>query len=101
MKQSIEVKRKNINCIIPVHPLQENRELSLSAKGLLCLLLSFANGWEIRMSDIIGRSKNGRDSTRSAVKELIKAGYMEQIYIRENGKLIGSKYVVRDEAIPR
>ncbi|MEN6623844.1 MAG: helix-turn-helix domain-containing protein [Smithella sp.] len=95
---SFKVKRKNINCIIPVSPLQEERSLSLAAKGLLCLLLSFADGWEIRMVDIISRSKNGRDATRRAVHELVKAGYLEKVYLRENGKLIGSRYIVYDES---
>jgi hypothetical protein len=96
-KQSFEIKRKYINCIIPVWPLQEGRDLSLAAKGLLCLLLSFADGWEIRMTDIISRSKNGRDATRKAVQELVEAGYLEKVYIRKNGKLIGSKYLVYDD----
>ena len=99
-KQSFEIKRKHLNCIIPVWPLQEERLLSLAAKGLLCLLLSFADGWEIRMNDIITRSKNGRDSTRKAVQELLKAGYLEKVYIRENGKLVGSKYIVYDQPKP-
>ncbi|MEG6586707.1 helix-turn-helix domain-containing protein [Dendrosporobacter sp. 1207_IL3150] len=95
--QTFEIRRKNINCVIPVWPLQECRSLSLAAKGLLCLLLSFAHGWEIRMSDIISRSRNGRDSTRKAVQELLKAGYLVKVYIRENGKLVGSKYIVYDQ----
>ena len=96
--QTFEIRRKNISCIIPVWPLQECRNLSLAAKGLLCLLLSFAAGWEIRMTDIISRSKNGRDATRKAIQELLKAGYLEKVYIRENGKLVGSKYIVYDQS---
>ncbi|MEL7632753.1 helix-turn-helix domain-containing protein [Sporomusa sphaeroides] len=95
----VQIKRKRINCIIPIWPLQEEREISLAAKGLLCLLLSFPDGWEIRMNDIISRSSNGRDSTRNAIKELLKAGYMERSYIRDRGMLLGSRYIVYDEPI--
>lgn len=48
------------------------------------------------MTDIVSRSKNGRDATRHAVQELLKMGYLKKEYQRENGKLVGSNYVVSD-----
>ena len=86
---------------IPIYPLQEMRNMSLSAKGLLSLLLSFPPGWEIRMTDIISRSKNGRDSTRKALRELIEARYVIKVYHRENGRIKSSRYVVFDEPNPK
>jgi len=54
---------------------------SLQAKGLLSIFLSNSFDWEINMSNIISRSKNGRDAHYSAVKELIKLGYFARIQI--------------------
>lgn len=98
MNETIQIRRRHITCTLPVWPLQ-HCQMSLQAKGLLALLLSFHESWEIRMTDIISRSKNGRDSTRRALAELIKHGYVQKTYIRENGKIKNSTYVVFDEPL--
>lgn len=95
-RDTFSIRRKHAAASIPIYPLQ-SLHISLAAKGLLALLLSFGENWEIRMSDIIARSKNGRDSTRRAINELVKAGYIKRIYIRDNGKIKGSQYIVFDE----
>lgn len=94
------VKRKKMNCVIPVFPLQHEK-MSLQSKGLLCLLLSFPDGWIIRMKDITSRSSNGRDATRRAVQELIIYGYLRRQKIRDDqNKFKGYSYLVFDEPQP-
>lgn len=93
------IKRKKINCIIPIWPLQHEK-MSLQAKGLLALLLSFPDGWRIRMNDITSRSSNGRDATRKAIRELIACGYVQRERIRDPNtkQYVGCSYMVFDES---
>lgn len=94
------IHRKYEFALIPKYPLQEMRDMSLAAKGLLSLLLSFPDGWEICMVDIISRSKNGRESTRKALRELIEKKYVIRTYKRDkNGRITGSRYIVSDTPI--
>lgn len=61
--------------------------LSLKAKGLLSYLISKPDGWYINYQDIIKNNHNSVYSIRSAVKELLKFGYMIRTQIRnENGR---------------
>lgn len=98
----LKIKRRNINCIIPVWPLQHEK-ISLQAKGLLAMLLSFPDDWTINMRDIISRSRNGRDATRAALKELIELGYVYSEHIRDpkTNRCYGSRYYVTDEPTPK
>lgn len=98
MHETIQVKRKHITCTLPVWPFQHVK-MSLQAKGLLAILLSFPDNWQLRMTDIISRSKNGRDATRKVLRELMREGYVQRIYIRESGKIKNSAYIVSDEPI--
>ena len=54
----------------------QNKTLSLQAKGLLALLLSFSDNFIIYKDSLCQFSKNGRDGTRSAFDELLKAKYL-------------------------
>lgn len=58
-----------------------DKEGSLQAKGLLSILLSNSDDWEIHMSEIISRSKNGRDAHYATINELIKLGYFARISV--------------------
>jgi hypothetical protein len=74
--------------------LQDER-LSWKSKGLLTYLLSLPDDWKIYETEIMKHSTDGRDSTRSGIKELIKLGYMERQRIRnEDGSFNGYEYLV-------
>ncbi len=98
MNEILQVRRRYITCTLPVWPFQHCK-MSLQAKGLLALLLSFPDNWEIRMNDIINRSRNGRDSTRKNWTELINEGYVQRVYVRENARIKNSAYIVYDEPV--
>lgn len=55
-----------------------DEKLSWKAKGLHSYLLSLPDDWNIYIEDLKNRSKDGRDSTTSAVNELIKMGYIKR-----------------------
>ena len=66
----------------------DDASLSWKAKGVLSYLLSKPDNWTIRVTDIIKKSTDGRDSVYSALRELRKAGYLLKAPIRdEKGKI--------------
>ena len=72
----------------------KNKEISLKAKGMLAMLLSFSDQWELTIRGLEAILKEGRDAIRSTLNELIKFGYIERIKIREKGKIVGYQYTV-------
>ena len=72
----------------------KDRRLSLKAKGLLAMLLSLSDNWELSIKGLEAILKEGRTSIRSTMNELIKNGYVERQQIRENNKFIGVDYIV-------
>jgi hypothetical protein len=61
-----------------------DRNLSLKAKGLLAVLLSFPPDWKIRYSHILDLSKDSSTSLISGLKELQKAGYIYKTERKRN-----------------
>lgn len=55
----------------------ENPALSWKAKGLLGYLLSRPDDWRVILTDLEKRSADGKYSVRSAINELVEAGYMQ------------------------
>lgn len=72
----------------------KDRRLSLKAKGLLAMLLSLSDHWELSIKGLEVILKEGRTSIRSTMNELIQNGYVERQQIRENNKFIGVDYIV-------
>jgi predicted transcriptional regulator len=72
----------------------KDKRLSLKAKGLLAMLLSLSDHWELSIKGLEVILKEGRTSIRSTMNELIENGYVERQQIRENNKFIGVDYIV-------
>jgi predicted transcriptional regulator len=72
----------------------KDRRLSLKAKGLLAMLLSFSNHWDLTIKGLEIILKEGRTSIRSTMSELIENGYVERKQIRKDNKFIGVDYIV-------
>ena len=71
--------------------------LSYKAKGVMLYLLSKPDDWQVYESDIVKHGVDGRDSVRSAIKELITCGYVKRTRSRdEKGKLGASEYVISE-----
>lgn len=86
-------KRDSSYTIIDPYFLSDER-LSWKAKGLLSYLLSKPANWRVYVSDLVKRSKDGKDAVYSALKELEAAGYIERHQTRENGRITGYETVV-------
>lgn len=74
----------------------EDDSISFQAKGIMVYLLSKPDDWKILMVDLEKRGTNGRESIRSAVKELCAAGYMVRVKARDEstGRMDGWQYDV-------
>ena len=73
----------------------KDKRLSLKAKGLLAMLLSLSDNWDLSINGLEVILKEGKDSIRTTVNELMKNGYI--IREREKNKrgiFIGIKYIV-------
>jgi len=73
----------------------KDKRLSLKAKGLLAMLLSLSDNWDLSINGLEVILKEGKDSIRTTINELMKNGYI--IREREKNKrgiFIGIKYIV-------
>src|SRR5699024_6225685 len=57
--------------------------LSWKARGLIAYLLSLPEGWQLRISFLVGQAPDGRCSTTAGLAELKKFGYL--LIERERG----------------
>lgn len=86
---------------IDKNALQDER-LSWKAKGLLAYLLSLPDDWQIYINELKNHAKDGRDSTRTAMNELIKFGYIHRSFSdRDGGKFTGFDYFVTEKPITK
>lgn len=77
-----------------------DKRLSLKAKGLYAYLFSKPDNWVFLVDVILSDIKEGRDAFYSALKELIKNGYIIKYRERkENGKLGGVIYEFVDPTV--
>ena len=93
-----KIKRKKRNTPfvqIDKSALQDSR-LSWKSRGLLAYLLSLPDDWEIYVKELTNHSTDGRDSTTTAMNELIKLGYIIRERKTEKGKFKGFNYLVSD-----
>lgn len=76
-----------------------DRRLSLKAKGLLSLCLSLPDQWECSIEGFASMMKDGKDSVRTAVRELEASGYITRSSQErtEDGRYGLTEYVVREE----
>jgi hypothetical protein len=73
----------------------KDRRLSLKAKGLLAMLLSFSDSWKLSISGLYAILKEGKVSIRSTLNELILHGYVERERVKDDkGIYIGINYIV-------
>ena len=73
----------------------KDRRLSLKAKGLLAMLLSLSDHWDLTVGGLEVILKEGKASIKSTINELIKHGYVEREQQKNaKGYYMGFKYTV-------
>jgi uncharacterized phage protein (TIGR02220 family) len=99
MSKITRQKRKE-NFTVINNDILQNSKLSWAAKGMLVYLLHLPDGWQINVADLSNRSKNGRDGTAGIIKELMNAGYISRVKIKnEKAQFKGYDYTVNDEPV--
>ena len=78
-----------------------DKNISLKARGLLSTMLSLPDDWNFSIEGLAGLCKEGVDSVRSTLNELIKFGYVEKTErIRdEKGRLRGIDYIIHEQPV--
>jgi len=78
-----------------------DKNISLKARGLLSTMLSLPDTWKFSIEGLAGLCKEGVDSVRSTLNELIKFGYVEKTErIRdEKGRLRGIDYIIHEQPV--
>lgn len=76
--------------------------LSLKAKGLLALMLTFRHDWKYYMDQLQTLSTDGREAHQNAMKELLGLGYVERFPDNDpvTGKLRGWAHIITDQPDP-
>ncbi len=75
-----------------------NEEISLKAKGLLALLLSYPDNWQFYKAEIVQHTTDKENSLNSGLKELIENGYIVRKQRKDkNGKFEGYEYHVYEK----
>ncbi len=91
------VKRKTPFVQIDKRALQD-KSLSWKAKGLLAYLLSLPDNWRVYVDELKNHSTDGRESTRTAVNQLMKSGYLKRSQlINDKGQFEGYDYAIFEE----
>ncbi|MEK4061697.1 MULTISPECIES: helix-turn-helix domain-containing protein [unclassified Paenibacillus] len=91
-------KRDSSYTILDPYFLSDER-LTWKSKGLLGYLLSKPSNWRVYISDLVKRSKDGKDAVYSALRELEAAGYIDRKQTRENGRITGYETIVYERPI--
>lgn len=82
------------------HHLRDER-LSLKAKGLLSLILSLPDDWDISIQGLATIVSDGIASVRSGIGELMDAGYIQrEIGHAEGGTFAGYIYTIHETPAP-
>ena len=76
----------------------KDTSLSLKAKGLLSMFLSFPEDWNYSTRGLAAICKEGVDAIGSTIKELEKAGYIVRRKLRgSNGRITDTEYVIYEQ----
>lgn len=93
IEQIGNITRDNISESIPFtqipNSLSQNINLSWKARGLYVYLISLPPNWDIYKRELAARAVDGYRSMNSGWNELVKAGYITSVQIKnESGKFV-------------
>lgn len=90
-------KRENPYAQIDKRPLHDKR-LTFKARGILAYLLTKPDDWDVRVSDLIENSPEGREAVQAGLRELKRMGYAVLETTRDNkGRVSGKTWVIMEE----
>lgn len=97
---SVVRRRHNRNFTVLTNDVMNDERLSAPALAVLVWLLSRPNNWNVITATVAKRFSMGRDKMHGIFRELKDLGYLTRAYVREQGRIVGTEYVVYDEPQP-
>ncbi|MFG6081568.1 hypothetical protein ACEUZ9_002192 [Paracoccus litorisediminis] len=74
-----------------------DKRISIEARGLLALLMTYADDWTFVVEHLQSVAGVGRDKMRGMLKELEAAGYVVREVLRgDGGRLVGTEWMILD-----
>ena len=90
-------KKSNYTIISNLH--LQDKALSLKAKGMLTLMLSLPEDWDMTLKGLVALSNDGIDSVRSTIKELEEHGYLSRSRGRNaRGLMLCTEYTIHEKS---
>ena len=90
-------KKSNYTIISNLH--LQDKALSLKAKGMLTLMLSLPEDWDMTLKGLVALSNDGIDSVRSTIKELEEHGYLSRSRGRNaRGQMLCTEYTIHEKS---
>jgi len=78
------------------------KDLSLKAKGLMSLILSLPDSWELTVNGLVEILKESKNTVYTVLKELNKLGYVERQRITDNsGKVVKWDLIVYEDPLTK
>ena len=94
----IKINRRHGYTVIFRSVAQDSR-LSLKARGLFLLMQSLPDDWSYSISGLAAKANTGKDTIRSALKELTDVGYLVKEQAHDSGgKFTRNVFILQDEA---
>lgn len=97
-ENSVQIEREgDIRHCKPIErALLRDRRLSWGAKGIFAFLWDCPDNWKPKVSHLMKMGPDGRDSTRSRLRELESVGAMRrEPLFNSDGKLAGTRWILR------
>ena len=94
--------QKSGNYSIISNEILKRKDLSLKSKGLLTLILSLPDKWELSVNGLVAIVKESKNTVYSILKELNGFGYVERKRITDNsGKVVKWELVVYEKPLTK
>ena len=90
--------QKSKNYSIISNEILKRKDLSLKAKGLMSLILSFPDSWDLTINGLVAIVKESKNTIYTILKELNKKGYIERERITDkSGKVVRWELLVYEK----
>ena len=90
--------QKSKNYSIISNEILKRKDLSLKAKGLMSLILSFPDSWDLNINGLVAIVKESKNTIYTILKELNKKGYIDRERITDkSGKVVRWELLVYEK----
>ena len=94
--------QKSKNYSIISNEILKRKDLSLKAKGLMSLILSFPDSWELSVNGLVAIVKESKNTIYSILKELNGFGYVERNRVTDKtGKVVKWELLVYENPLTK